>query len=534
MTLENQTLIHHFLEASANLHPDKIALIHEETRASYAEINNQANHLAHCLLNEGVCHGDRVVVLLENGLEYVISYYAVLKAGAVVVPLSTDLKTDGLRVLLEKLEPKVMVSSFRFEQLLESVKMASSTLQCVILKSPKLHWASEGCMTFSWEDLMGNQSLPNPNIPMDETALASVVYTSGSTGEPLGVMLSHRNIVINTHAICESLRLTDTDVQMVVLPFFYVMGKSLLNTHFAVGGTVVIHNKFAFLASVLNRMVAERVTGFSGVPSTYAYLLHRSPLMSYRDKLDALRYCSQAGGHMPRALKEELRRALPDHTQIYIMYGATEGSARLTCLEAERFETKMDSVGKPISGVTLQVLTPKGEVLPPKQTGEIVAKGNNIMQGYWKNAKATDIVMDQNGYRTGDLGYRDDEGYFFIQGRKDHLLKVGGHRINPQDIEDILMKSDLLIEVAVLGVPDNLQGHKLVALATPKDNIVSENDVLHYCSERLPGHKVPKAVKLINALPKNASGKIDRIRCLELVGKLNSSLKPPENLSQTG
>lgn len=514
-----QTLIHHFLEKSAQSFPSKIALIQEKLRATYAQLNSQANQLAHFLLNEGITRGDRVVLILENCPEYVISYYAILKAGAVAVPLSTELKPEGLRPLLEELGPRIIISSYRFERLLKAIELSTSGIQALIVKSSKLQWTSEACSIFQLEDLIGSDCLSNPNIPIEETALASIIYTSGSTGKPRGVMLSHKNIVANTHSICQYLHLTDSDIQMVVLPFFYVMGKSLLNTHFAVGATVVINNKFAYPASVIKQMVEERVTSFSGVPSTYAYLLHRSPFASYRDKLDSLRYCSQAGGHMSRQIKEQLRNVLPRHTQVYIMYGATEASARLTYLDPESFAYKMDSIGKPIPGVSLKVVDDKGQVIPPGKTGEIVAVGSNIMQGYWKDPRATAKVLDENGYHTGDLGYCDNDGYFFVVGRKDHLLKVGGHRINPQEIEDVLMKSELLMEVIVSGVPDALLGYKLVALVAPKTNACSENVILNHCAEMLPRYKVPGYVKFIKALPKSASGKINRTLCLELLNK---------------
>lgn len=494
-------------------------MIHEKARPTYAELNSQANHLAQCLLNQGVVQGDRVCLILENCPEYVISYYAILKAGGVAVPLSSDLKPEGLRPILEELEPKVIISSFRFERLLKATDLHGSGIQSLILKSPKLKWTSEAYSIFELEDLIGLKPLSNLNVPIDETALASIIYTSGSTGKPKGVMLSHRNIVVNTHSICQYLHLTSSDIQMVVLPFFYVMGKSLLNTHFAVGASVVINNKFAFTAAVLKQMVDEAVTGFAGVPSTYAHLLHRSPLASYREKLNSLRYCSQAGGHMSRVIKEQLWNVLPAHTRIYIMYGATEASARLTYLDPERFSDKMGSIGKPIPGVSLSVIDAKARAALPDKTGEIVATGANIMLGYWKDPGATAKVLDENVYHTGDFGYRDNDGYYFVSGRKDYLLKVGGHRINPQEIDDVLMKSELLMEAIVLGVPDALLGYKLVALAAPKTDTCSENVVLNYCAEMLPRYKVPSHVKLIKALPKSASGKIDRTRCIELLNR---------------
>jgi acyl-CoA synthetase (AMP-forming)/AMP-acid ligase II len=510
-------LIHDFLEGSARRYPDKVALVHEETRATYAEINARANRLAHWLLARGARTGDRVVLLLENSLGYVVSYYGSLKAGAVSVPLSSDLKPESLQPLLDELKPGVVISSFRFERLLRAVDLVRTGVHTLLLHAPRLSWSGAPYAVHAWEDVVEDGDVTNPDRQIQEGMLASIIYTSGSTGKPKGVMLSHRNIVANTDSICQYLELTAADVQMVILPFFYVMGKSLLNSHFAAGGSVVINNKFAFPASVLGQMVEEKITGFSGVPSTYAYLLHRSPLAKYRDKLPRLRYCSQAGGHMSLAVKQELRRVLPSHTRIYIMYGATEAAARLSYLEPAAFARKMDSIGKAIPGVTLAVLDAQGQELPPGRQGELVASGANIMLGYWQDPEATGRALDDRGYHTGDLAYRDDDGYFYVVGRNDDLLKVGGHRINPKEIEDALMESGLLVEAVIQAVPDPLLGHKLVAVAVARTDGCPENEILQHCAERLPRPKVPSRVVLVRTLPKAPSGKIDRARCKELL-----------------
>lgn len=518
-TFSNQdspVLIHHFLEHSAESLPDKVALIHEGLRASYLQINNQANHLASYLHDRGIGRGDRIALLLENSLEYVVSYYGVLKAGGVVVPLNIDLKSEGLMVILDEIESKIIISSSKFERVLQSVDLNESHVQELILKTPKLKWVSRVPAVAKLEELMQGGVSSNPKIQSVDTDLASIIYTSGSTGGPKGVMLSHQNIVHNTFSVCEYLHLTQEDIQMVVLPFFYVMGKSLLNTHFAVGGSIVINNKFAFPATVLNEMISERVTGFSGVPSTFAYLLHRSPLAASRDKLASLRYCSQAGGHMSRAVKEELRRVLPDHTEIYIMYGATEAAARLSYLQPSRFGDKMDSIGKAIPGVALRVLNEEGKEVPRGQVGELVAAGTNIMKGYWKNPVATAKALIDGWYHTGDQAYQDDEGFFYLVGRKDDLLKVGGHRVNTREIEDALMESGMFVEAAVLGISDELLGNKLVILAVPTNDKCSNEKVLVYCSDKLPKYKIPSDVKFMRSLPKKLSGKVDRKTCRDL------------------
>jgi len=515
-------LVHHFLEHSADTFPDKVALIHEDIRATYSEINSQANQLACWLLSQGIKKCDRVVFIFENCLEYVVSYYGTLKAGAVAVPLNSDLKPDGLLPLLKELEPEVIILSSRFERLLRATDLSSLKIQTLIIKKPKLDWAAYPLKIIEWSDIIQEKAVPNPELQIDQAALASIIYTSGSTGKPKGVMLSHGNIVANAQSICSYLKITPNDIQMVVLPFHYVMGKSLLNTHMAAGATVVINNKFAFPATVVTQMVEENVTAFSGVPSTYAYLLHRSPLKKYRDRLPSLRYCSQAGGHMSNHIKRELRKALPPHTEIFIMYGATEASARLTYLEPGKYDEKMGSIGKAIPGVTMRVLDDRGSEVPVGQTGELVGAGSNIMQGYWRNPEATTTVLSPDGYHTGDFGYQDPDGFFYVTGRRDELLKVGGHRVNLLEIEDAILATGQVLEAVVLGIPDPLLGNRLAAMAVAKNGDCAEKEILARCVQKLPKYKLPGEIRLIRSLPKNSSGKIDRTKCVELMNRSNN------------
>ena len=546
-------LIHDFLETSATRYPDKVAVIYEKKRVTYRQVNDAADGMAAFLNGRNVGLGDRVVLLMENSYEYIVAYYGILKAGAVAVPLSTDLKPDGLNPLLAELEPTAVISSTRFERLLQASDLSLPRLNTLIIHNPKLDWSNKftnvfpfktsidpagynrhkipaqdqaGCISRQPSTVNRQPTNNKQNQPTNKTNLANIIYTSGSTGKPKGVMLTHGNIVANVNAICNYLQLTDDDIQMVVLPFFYVMGKSLLNTMVAVGGTLVINNKFAFPATVINQMIEEKVTLFSGVPSTYAYLLHRSPLKSSADQLTCLRMVTQAGGHMARSLKKSLRAALPDHTRICVMYGATEASARLTWLNPECFDKKMDSIGRAIPGVTIRVMNDKGEELPHGQKGEIVASGPNIMQGYWRDADATTAVLDQNGYHTGDLGWQDEDGFICLDGRKDNLLKVGGHRINPQDVEDALLATQLAVEASVVGIPDALLGNRMIALVVPLNGDADAEAIMASCATLLPRYKLPGDIKLVRSLPKNANGKVDRVGCLGIVnvaqGKVSS------------
>ncbi|BBO67308.1 acyl-CoA ligase (AMP-forming), exosortase A system-associated [Desulfosarcina alkanivorans] len=561
--MENN-LIHHFLENSAARHPDKVAIIHEKTRATYRQVNKDSDRLASFLVGRRVEKGDRVVILMENSVEYVTAYYGILKAGAVAVPLGTDLKPDGLIPLLAELEPAAIITSARFERLLQASDLSVPNLDTLIIHNPKFDWDNCGIDVYSFQQTTNHkpqttnqsnnnwnknsefrsqnsesaiQELNKRNEPIQPTTnnpqptnsndieleavsvsssdLGSIIYTSGSTGKPKGVMLTHGNIVANTHSICEYLQLTDSDIQMVVLPFFYVMGKSLLNTIVAAGGTLVINNKFAFPATVINQMIEERVTVFSGVPSTYAYLLHRSPLKKSRPRLSHLRMVTQAGGHMARSVKTALRETLPGHTRICIMYGATEASARLTWLDPDRFEQKIDSIGKGIPGVTVKILDDQGFELPQGAKGEVVASGPNIMQGYWRDPAASSQALDGNGYHTGDVGFKDADGFIFLQGRKDNLIKVGGHRINPQEVEDALLATGLAVEASVVGVDDDLLGKRLAALVVPLNGDTSPEAIMENCASMLPKYKMPAELRFVRALPKNANGKVDRNGCLK-------------------
>lgn len=502
-------LIHRFLENSAYCNPDGIAIIHNRKSTTYGQLNQSANNLASWCIAEGMRQGDRALLMLENGAEYVTAYYAALKAGLVTVPISPETRPDVLQQLLATLSPRLIIASAKAEKILHDITRPPS-LQAVIVVTPRLPFHHLSFPVIPFHELTSGQD-DNPSVAVSDSALASVIYTSGSTGKPKGVMLTHANIVSNTYAIIQYLGLAAADRQMVVLPFFYVMGKSLLNTHIAAGGTLIINNAFAYPAAVLQQMADEKVTGFSGVPSTFAYLLYRSPLKSYRDRLPDLRYCSQAGGHMPRQVKEELLEALPSHTKLYVMYGATEAAARLAYVEPDRLRQKLDSIGIPIPGVALKVIDGAGNLLPPGAKGEIVASGSNIMAGYWDDPVGSAAVLCSHGYRTGDIGYQDEDGYFYLTGRKDNQLKVGGHRINPQEIEDALMVSNLVIETAIIGIDDKLLGKKLVAFVVPKHRETTEQEILQKCLQLLPRFKVPHEIRLVHQLAKNSSGKIDLI-----------------------
>jgi acyl-CoA synthetase (AMP-forming)/AMP-acid ligase II len=201
------------------------------------------------------------------------------------------------------------------------------------------------------------------------------------------------------------------------------------------------------------------------------------------------------------------------------MYGATEASARLTYLDPACFESKIESIGKPIPNVSITLRDEEDKAVPEGKEGELVAQGTNIMQGYWKDPKDTARVLNDKGYHTGDIGYRDKDGFLYINRRKDGLLKVGGHRINPTEIEDFLMNTNQLIETSVVGLPDKLMGNNLIALIVPKNENCEPKNLMESCAKGLPKHKHPTKIIPVRTLPKNANGKIDKTKCQQLASK---------------
>jgi acyl-CoA synthetase (AMP-forming)/AMP-acid ligase II len=258
--------------------------------------------------------------------------------------------------------------------------------------------------------------------------------------------------------------------------------------------------------TVFDKMIEEGVTGFAGVPSTFAIMLNRSNIRNYR--FPGLRYVTQAGGAMSPQYARELSRILPN-TQVYIMYGQTEATARLTYLEPEGLLERSGSIGKAIPGVEIDIITEGGVPASNGQEGEIVAKGKNIMAGYWNDPEQTNKVLKEGRLHTGDIARRDEDGYLYIVGRRSDMIKSGAHRISPKEIEEVILEMDEVHEVGVVGIPDEILGEAIRAVIVLKDGFESDaKKVQRYCQTKLASFKIPKEVVFARELPKTSSGKI--------------------------
>jgi long-chain acyl-CoA synthetase len=503
-------LLHEYVEQNAERFPYKDAAIHFGGRINYLELEAGINRLANQLLDFKLKPGERVGLLLESSINYIIAYFGILKAGGVVVGLNSQGTIRDFRNILGDCEVSGLILSKNSAHVVKEIYQDIPSLKFIVSDGSYDHYPKEIDKQF-WLDIQLKGDPGRPYVARKEEDIAQIIYTSGTTGKPKGVTLSHKNLNANTVSIVKYLELKPEDRVMAILPFYYSYGNSLLLTHMCCGGSVVIDNRFAYPNVILEIMSQERVTGFSGVPSTFAILMHKSNIRNYR--FEHLRYITQAGGPMTPALTQRIMEAMP-HLKIYVMYGQTEASARLSYLEPERLLEKIGSIGRAIPGVELTVRDENGKPCKPGDVGEIVAQGENIMVGYWNNPEATEKVLKADGLHTGDLATVDDDGYIFVVSRSSDMIKSGAHRISPKEIEEIIAEFSGIIESAVIGVPDEILGEALVAYIVPKEKI-DQKELRKHLRLNLAPFKIPGEIIEIEALPKTTSGKIKKFELVE-------------------
>jgi len=500
--------VHCLLENSVDRSSGAVLLEHGETRLSYGEVEAEANRVAACLLERGIQRGDRVALLADNGREYLAGFFGILKAGACCVALNGANKTRTNALLLEDSGAVALVTrAAQVRRDLPELAAATPDLHTVVCDRIAPNWSLPANMRILADADVSDATDHRPTVEVDLDDLCAILYTSGSTGKPRGVTLTHRNLAANTSQILSYLGLAASDSVLCVLPFHYSFGNSLLLTHVAVGGRVVVDNRFAYPANVVDHLQESEVTGFSGVPSTYAILTART------DFLDRpwphLRYLTQAGGAMSPALQRRLRETLPERIRLFVMYGQTEASARLSWLPPERLPEKYGSIGVGIPGVDLVVRRSDGSVCDVDEVGEVVAAGANIMQGYWNDPQETAQVLFADGLHTGDLGRCDEDGYIWLVDRIKNMIKAGANRVSAKEVEEVIAEVDGVQEVCVIGVPDELLGEAIEAFVVPRPGSGLEaKPVLQHCREYLALYKIPREIHFLDALPRNSSGKV--------------------------
>jgi long-chain acyl-CoA synthetase len=508
-------MLHSYLSETALRTPDKIAVVQGNRRITYGEMDKRIFQLSSFLLGK-IKPGDRVGILSENSPEYIIAYFGIQKAGGISVDINPQYSVHEIRKILNSCSAEMVFAENKLFKVVSDVLVETPFLKTVVLLNFQdkqesqllnlMERISSHIKCTSLTEILNNitHSAVFPEIAGED--IASIVYTSGTTGEPKGIMLSHDNFISNAKSIMQYLHLTGNDKVMVVLPFCYSYGKSLLTTHIIAGGTLVLENSFMYPNVVLDKMVEEDVTGFAGVPSTFAILLNRSNIHNYR--FPKLRYVTQAGGPMSPKHARELSYVLPD-THIYIMYGQTEATARLTYLEPHDLLRKPGSIGKSIPGVKIKLIKDNGTPAEKDEEGEIVVGGENVMAGYWNNPEESEKVLRGNKLFTGDIAKMDEDGYFYIVGRRSDMIKSGAHRISPKEIEEVILEMQEVHEVCVVSIEDVILGEAIRAVVVLKPGyVVDAKKIQRHCHTKLASFKIPKEVVFVDDLPKTNSGKV--------------------------
>ncbi len=476
--------------------PDAVAVVEAGKRYTYGQLRSAAGRLAAELTALDLAPGSRVGVLGPNSFFWVAAYLAVMKLGHVAVPFSDKLTPDDVSRNADIAGCAAILADRRALRRFSAAFADGLAIltEEVVRSSREPHW-------------------PSP-IPVDPNTDAVLMFTSGTTSRPKAVRVTHGNIQANTDSIVTYLDLRGDDRVLVILPFFYCYGASLLHTHLRRGGRVVLCNSFAFPETALDLLERENCTVLAGVPSSFQLLLRASTFA--QRALPSLRLIQQAGGKLPPVLVEELLAAKPA-AKLFVMYGQTEATARLSYLPPDKLQAKPGSIGQGIPGVELRVLNEDGEQVRPGERGEIYATGANISPGYYKDGEGSAVKFTPYGLRTGDLAVVDEDGDIFIVDRRDDFIKSWGHRVSSQEVEAAALRMEQLVSAAVIGVPDNEAGEAVMLFVTGRPGAeVTPGEVLAVCRQHLPKYMVPHSVLVLDALPLNANGKIAKPRLREM------------------
>lgn len=487
------------IRQSAKCYGDCPAVITPERTISHKEIGELSDKVAAGLASRGIEKGDRVALYCVNSAEFAVAYVGIVKAGAVVVPVNLMQKPAEVSYVLTDSSVKGLIYHAQFEEnALHQIESVSS-LDFAICIGGEVPPVAIGWDLF----LQNEQRVPEVRFePADD--LVAILYTSGTTGRPKGAMLTHTNLVANTQSVIKAmLWRAGEDRVLLVLPMFHAFAATVgMLTPLTCGCAFIPLPKFE-PDQVAQVTEAHQATIFLAVPSMYNLLLRikeaRVPCF------ESIRFCVSGGASMPLEVMRQFESRFKK--KIYEGDGPTECSP-VTCVNPIGGVTKPGTVGLPVPGVEMSIVDDSGDVLPLGEVGEIAVKGASVMKGYWNLPEETAASFHGEWFLTGDLGTEDEEGYFSIVDRKKDMVIVNGMNVYPRIIEEVLYRFQAVIEAAVIGEPDRLHGENVVAYVVVGDQTVSSAEIRSWCREHLGRYEVPKKIFIIEALPKNAAGKI--------------------------
>ena len=497
---------------AAITNPEKEAVFHKDKALTYGRIYEQSHNVAQNLMRLGIKKGDRVCFYLEKRLEKVIAIFAVSLAGAIFVPIRRLSQPAQAIYIVNDCRASVLITT---SSRLKSLKDGLHNLKGVISVDP-LHSFKPEFNVIGWHEAVADNSLrqkPPALIPSD---IAAILYTSGSTGQPKGVVLSHQNIVAGAQIVSEYLKINKNDRLLSILTFGFDYGLNQLTTSFLNCAQLVLFD-YLFPKDILKVVAEYQITGLAAVATTWIQLLQ----VSWEDSMSSLRYVSNSGGTVPVEYVKKLRERIPE-ADIYLMYGLTE-AFRSTYLDPSMVDQRPSSIGKAVPGEEIMVIGKNDNPVKTGETGELVHRGQLVAQGYWGDPELTakrfrknplqlpDVPIDEIVVYSGDFVKMDDEGYLYFEGRKDEMIKSAGNRISPTEVEEILYSTGFVSEAVAMGIPHEIYGQVVVVVLSllPKEK-KSEKDILVYCRKNMPAYMIPQEIKIWTNLPKNTNGKLDR------------------------
>jgi len=489
------------LRQNAVKFPDKTAIVCGDSRLSHSELNSRANRLANALIGMGLRKGDNVAIVADTCLEYIELYFAMAKAGIVIVPVNIALSHDELLHIIGDCGAKVMVFGENYLDFLNTLPadLKAGKEYVVIGKVPGFR---------SYEELISQYPADEPEADLTEKDALGIWYTSGTTGMPKGVILSHENVVADAaNTILSCYPLNRNDVNLCIMPLFHYSSMWLIKCHFYIGSTVVLVGGFD-PKLVLETIERERASTTYLTPVTIASLVNSPEVQKY--DLSSMRIVLYGGAPLTEAVESRFKQVFGDI--LMPVYGGTEQGSVLgvPLLDGPLEEVRRrGSVGREVVNVDVRLVNEGGEDCAVGEVGEMLVRGDNMTRGYWNMPEATAKALEGGYLHTGDLARKDEEGYYYIVDRKAFTITSGGKQVYSPEVENVLALYPSVAEVVVVGVPDAELGEAVLAVVVLRDGEkATDKELIQWCAEKLEAYQVPKSVDIVDSLPKSPNGKV--------------------------
>ena len=501
-----------FLNIATAICPDKLAVIFEDKQYTFVQLNERVNRLASALAKLGVTKGDRVAILQVNCTQCVETYFAVAKLGAIYVPLNFRARENELTYMLNSSESNTLLSGGRYAKLVNSMRPNVASLRNLICIDDKV----DG--TLYYEDLMASASADEVVTEVEDTDTTILMYTAGTTGFPKGVMLTHNSFTVYMMENVTPADPVSEERNILTVPLYHIAGIQAMMASVYGGRTLVMERQFE--AKEWMELVERwQVNRAMMVPTMLKQLIDHPDFKQH--DLSSLRVITYGAAPMPLPVIKKALELFPGVSFINA-FGQTETASTITSLspedhvfegteeEKEKKLKRLSSIGRPMSDIEMKVIDEDGRDLPEGEVGEIVARGPRVMAGYWKDEEKTSKTIDKDGWvHTGDMGYVDEAGYFFLSGRATDMIIRGGENISPEEIEGVLLSNSKIEDVAVIGVPHDVWGEEPKAIVILKSGEeTTAEEIIEYCRTRLASFKKPTSVVFVDSLPRNPMGKI--------------------------